>query len=354
MTRLEECNTKVECVRAELKARGFDAVVIKKQANFSWITSGGRGFIGLASENACGSIVVSLDGVYLAANNIESVRLFAEELPEKFAQPLTLNWTVDGDMDSILQKNFGHITNDTQMDNWFKKKRTILNENEILRYRELGTATAEVLENICLSIHPGMTEFEVAGEISKGLWSRGIEPITLLVAADERSEHVRHYVPTNGQIHSGVIASLCARSDGLIVSATRGVAFQKDFAQNYKKLLEVEQAAFEATKGGATLGDVVKTIMAAYEQNRLMDEWKNHHQGGMTGYLAREYRADPASQIPVQANQAYAWNPSALGAKCEDTAILTADGLEIITPVSARWPKLQQGKWTRPDILKVY
>lgn len=354
MTRLEECNAKVECVRAELKASGFDAVVIKKQANFSWITSGGRGFIGLASENACGSIVVASDGVYLAANNIESVRLFAEELPDNFAQPITLSWTVDGDMDSVLQKNFGHITNDIQMDNWFKTQRVVLNDDEILRYRELGTATAKVLEDVLLSVHPGMTEFEVAGEISKGLWCREIEPITLLVAADGRSERVRHYVPTNGQIHSGVIASLCARSGGLIVSATRSAAFEKGFAQNYSKLLNVEQAAFEATKEGATLGDVVKTIMVAYGENGLTDEWKNHHQGGMTAYLAREYRADPACPVPVQLNQAYAWNPSAIGAKCEDTAILTASGLEIITPVSARWPKVQQGKWTRPDILKAY
>ncbi len=109
MTRLEECNTKVEQVRKELKATGFDAVVLKKQANFSWITSGGRGFIGLASENACGSIVVTQDGVFLAANNIESVRLLAEELPEDFAQPITLNWTVDGDLDSVLQKASGTL-----------------------------------------------------------------------------------------------------------------------------------------------------------------------------------------------------------------------------------------------------
>lgn len=354
MTRLEECNAKVESVRAELKARGSHGVVIKKQANFSWITSGGRGFIGLASENSCGSIVVAMDGVYLAANNIESVRLFSEELPHGFALPITLDWAVDGTMNSVLQRTFGHITDDTEMDNWFKQKRTILNVNEIQRYQELGTATAEILENICLSVQPGLTEFEVAGKISQALWSRGIEPITLLVAADDRSKQVRHFVPTNKSIHTGVIASLCARSGGLIVSATRSATFQKGFAQDYEKLLDIEQTAFEATKEGVLLGDVVKKIIAAYEKNDLWNEWKNHHQGGMTGYLAREVRPDPDCQTSVFLNQAYAWNPSAVGAKCEDTVVLTADGLNIITPVSASWPKVEKGGRIRPDVLKLY
>ncbi|MGE5612931.1 MAG: M24 family metallopeptidase [Bacillota bacterium] len=354
MTRLEESNMKAGLLTAEIKNRGYDAVVIKKQPNFSWITSGGRGFIGLSSENACAYIVVTPERIYLASNNIESPRLLKEELPEGFADSITLEWHEDGNMGAMLKKIFGNIADDTDMDDWFKAARTNLNPNEIQRYRTLGNNVADVLETVCFSLRPGLTEFEIAGLISQKLWSRGIEPITLLVAADERSHYFRHYVPTGNRVNSGVIVSLCARSGGLVVSATRSVAFKKGFAQGYDKLLNVEQAALEATLEGGTLGDVISKIISAYKENGFSDEWKNHHQGGLTGYLAREIRANPSCQVAVQANQAYAWNPSAIGAKCEDTVIRLDGRLEFITPVSANWPKLNRGKWIRPDVLKAY
>ena len=354
MTRLEECNMKVKLVSAELNNRGCNAIVIKKLPNFSWITSGGRGFIGLASENACAAIVVTGKRTYLASNNIESARLMSEELPEGFAAPIILYWPTDGTMDEFLEKTFGKIAFDFQMDDWFKKARTNLNPNEIERYRALGNTVAEVLEAVCISLRPGMTEFEIAGRVSEELWSRAIEPITLLVAADDRSNCVRHYVPTGKRADSGAIVSLCARSGGLIVSATRSVAFKKGFAPKYENLLNVELAAFEATAEGGPLGEVLAKIINAYEENGFPDEWKNHHQGGMTGYLAREIRADPTCKTEACVNQAYAWNPSVAGAKCEDTVIRLESGLEIITPVSACWPKIHKGKWNRPDILKAY
>lgn len=354
MNRLEECKMKARLIQDELKNRGYDAVVIKKQPNFSWITAGGRGFIGLASENSCAAIVITPERTYLAANNIESGRILAEELPEGFASCITLDWDVDSTMDTVLKQKFGNITDDAAMDNWFKTARTNLNPDEIHRYRMLGSTVAEVLEAVCLSLQPEMTEFEVAGRISQELWSRGIEPITLLVAGDDRSKRVRHYVPTGNKLNSGVIVSLCARSGGLVASATRSVAFKRGFAEKYDKILNVEQAAFEATVEGRPLGEVLAEIMSAYEENGLPKEWKNHHQGGMTGYLAREIRVDPTCSVTASVNHAYAWNPSASGAKCEDTILCLDSGIEIITPVSDDWPKLKRGQWIRPGILKAY
>ena len=352
MNRKEEISEKLHLVRAMLKEKGLDGVIIKRQADFSWITAGGRGFIGLAGDAACGMILVTLDDFYLAANNIEGPRLMAEELPSEEIKLLQTDWWEDGKIEEKLKKEFGNLSDDIALDSWFKSARVNLLPSETERYRQLGTESAQALENACKAARQGMTEWEIAGLISAGLWARGIEPITLLVAADDRSLNYRHYVPTQKCAEEGFIASICARRGGLIVSATRLVGFNMGFARDYRALLEVEKAAFEATIPGATLGTIMDHIKEAYDKNGFPEEWKNHHQGGMTGYLAREYRADSESGIVTRSGQAFAWNPSVRGAKCEDTVlVLPEGGVSILTPCSDEWPSVEIGKWKRPDVL---
>lgn len=352
MTRSEECAIKVEKIRKMMRENSLDGVLIKKQPNFSWLTAGGRGFIGLASEGACGVLLVTMDGIYLAANNIEAPRLMAEELPAESVSLLQTEWQHDGEITQNLEKEFGVLSDDTILDSWFRSERVNLLPAEIERYQELGTTAAYALEKGCRSVKKGMTEMEIAGLISAGLWGMGTEPITLLIAADDRSDHYRHYVPTRKKAEEGFIASICARKGGLVVSATRIVAFHHNFAKDYRRLLEVEQAAFEGTKAGRTLGDVFETIQRVYGNIGYGEEWRKHHQGGMTGYLAREYRADRSSRVSVAESQAFAWNPTIPGAKCEDTILTKAGGeIDILTSCSKEWPTVKSGKWVRPDIL---
>jgi Xaa-Pro aminopeptidase len=210
MNRLEECTYKVNKIRAMLRETGYDGIVIRKQPNFSWVTAGGRGFISLASEAACSGVVVTADGVYLAGNNIESPRLLAEELPSGFAEPVTLPWRDDQTIDAVLKQRFGKMTSDAEQDEWFRAARVNLLKNEADRFAALGAASAAILEETCAALKPGMTELEAAGKIAGKLWAAGIEPITLLVAADERSDRVRHYVPTDKK-YRAALSVLSAR-----------------------------------------------------------------------------------------------------------------------------------------------
>lgn len=352
MTRREECVEKLYKIRKMLAENSLDGVIIKKQANFSWLTAGGRGFIGLASENACGMLLVTQNEVYLAANNIEAPRLAAEEIPAETVKIIPTEWWHDGEIIGKLEKEFGVLSDDIILDNWFKKERIHLMQSEIARFKELGKLAAEALEKGGSHAKKGMSEVQIAGLISAELWSVGVEPITLLIAADERSMSVRHYVPTEKKANRGFIASICARKGGQVVSATRIVAFENGFAEDYNKLLSVEKKAFEETKPGKTLGDVFASICTAYSDIGFEDEWKNHHQGGMTGYAAREYRADSETKIMITAGQVFAWNPSMPGAKCEDTILTLPDGkIEILTSCSKIWPTVQVGDWVRPAIL---
>jgi hypothetical protein len=48
----------------------------------------------------------------------------------------------------------------------------------------------------------------------------------------------------------------------------------------------------------------------------------------------------------VQERQAFAWNPTITGTKVEDTALVTGDGLEIITS-TPDWPTIDIGDGLR-------
>lgn len=352
MNRFQEIPQKLILIREMLTANNLNGVVIRKQANFSWLTAGGRGFIGFASEMACACIVVTGGHFCLAANNIESRRLLDEELKDVSIDSVVLPWHNDYDMNTQLSWKFGELTDDTAMDAWFKQSRVLLCASEIERYEQAGAQVAQLLERVCMETVQSTTEFEIAGEISKKMWCAGLEPITVLVAADERSKLVRHYVPTAKQTTEGFIASVCIRAGGLVVSATRAVAFTDGFAKRYNALLRVEQVAFDMTRKGSSISDVLSALKVAYKQNGLPQEWENHHQGGVTGYLAREYRADDKQETIICNNMTFAWNPSAVGAKCEDTILLQDGAIKILTPSAPGWPVVQIGEYIRPDILR--
>jgi hypothetical protein len=51
----------------------------------------------------------------------------------------------------------------------------------------------------------------------------------------------------------------------------------------------------------------------------------------MTGYASREIIATPETWQEIRQGQAFAWNPSLVGAKAEETFVLGQDGPEILT-----------------------
>ena len=100
----------------------------------------------------------------------------------------------------------------------------------------------------------------------------------------------------------------------------------------------------EATREGRTLAQAFEDCRRFYGEAGFAAGWRDHHQGGMTGYASRELIATRRTQQEIREGQAFAWNPTVKwttdqvmrflipeqGAKAEETFVLGPHGPEIL------------------------
>jgi len=352
-------------VRDLLREKNLDAVLISSQANFSWLSDGGRGNVAIPTVASEGTLFVTMDKVYLIASNIEAQRLLDEEPGDLDCEVKKHMWYDKSEKDGIIRelcsgKKVGaDLPTEGAVDiaDDVNTLRYILTPQEVDRYRVLGEECGEAIGKISKSIKRGMSEFEIAGIMSAELYSRGINPIVLLVAVDDRISRYRHPLPTNKRIEKYGMIVICGRRYGLIASVTRLFHFgaiSDELKEKHKAVLTIDTVFNAETRPGAVIGDIFATAQKAYKDNGYAYEWKLHHQGGPTGYAPREYVGTPGDETKVLKPQGYAWNPSITGTKCEDTIITTDGKPEIITttPDFPMIPVSYKGEtWERPDIL---
>lgn len=341
-------------IKVLLAEKGLDAVVLRKGANVAWIT-GGRAHIPTTLELSCMDVIVYPDRIVVVTNKIEAQRLKDEELSGD-EELIIVNWFEGRDAQLPKGPKIGVDGVDGERINIqgeIESLRRNLNEFEVARLKEIGRDATNALEEAMFDIDIDESEVEVAGEIAEELWERNLEPVVLLVAGENRIKKYRHPLPTTAKVGNLVMGVICARRKGLIASVTRLVHFgelKSEVKENYIKLLNVESAFLDGTKPGATLAEAFKAGQAEYlKQGFDRDEWTNHHQGGPTGYLPRDFTAHEKTTHSIEVRNAIAWNPSAAGLKVEDTLVVTEGGFEFVTGASD-WPSLEIAGRSRPDI----
>jgi Xaa-Pro dipeptidase len=210
-----------------------------------------------------------------------------------------------------------------------------LGEEERERYRRAGADAADAMREVLRGLYPEMSELDAAGDLAFEARRRGFTTPVVLVAGDQRQRIHRHPLPTTAALGRHALLAITAERDGLHVSLTRLGVFGPP-PDELKRLAqcaaEVDAVMLGASVPGATTGDILGIAAAAYEEQGFPEEWRLHHQGGLTGYRGREVFAVPGETTALPASCAVAWNPSITGgAKSEDTALVTEDGVEVVT-----------------------
>lgn len=356
--------TQLEELAGLARNHDLDTIVLRDPLNLSWFT-GARWHVPQTLSPACFDIVVEgvLDpntaSIRVVTNRIEAPRLADTEFQGRQVIFDAVDWFED--RAARLPRGI-RTGSDTAGDSWINVgeqlagRRRVLNQSQIDVLTELSEEAAAVAGATARKLKPNMTEHQIAGAIQSGLTAAGMDCIALFVGSDERLVVHRHPLPTDKKVQDKVMFAFCARRDGLVSSVTRMVSFTPLGAQHetYRSLLEVERAFLDASTPGANLGEVFKSGAGAYALNGFAeDEWRKHHQGGITGFNPRELIANPTTSMTLKAGMVLGWNPSGKGFKVEDTTLVTALGAKPLA-VDPTWPVEEIGGRLRPSVLEIY
>ena len=343
MALVDEIKEKERRVREYLKSKGLKGLLLKRQANFSWMTGGGLNLVGITTEMGATSLLITEGPKFVISNNIEGPRMRDEEGLEKQGYVIkTFPWYEDQEASMVKELvGDGPIGCDTPFQNTvmlaeeIARLRYSLTPEEQERYRWLGEKTSLALEKTLIETKKGEKESEVVGRLCNEIWKDRIDPITLMAAADDRISNFRHPIPTERRVEKYLMVSINARKWGLIVSLTRFVHFGKlseELRKKYEANVFIDCTFMANTRPGTPARDVLQKGIETYLSKGYPEEWKLHHQGGSIGYTGRDYRVSFKTPDLIQENQAFTWNPSITGTKSEDTILATSKGLEMITP----------------------
>jgi antitoxin VapB len=368
---VSELDIKTERLVKMMRHEGFGGILLNAQHNFAWLTGGSSNGVDQSRENGISSLLIRRDGKrFVIANCIEMPRMLAEQLSEIDFEPIEFSWETDKtDGVYVPQKAEGLIRKGTLATDVFwssdfpvaegavSKCRYQLIEKEIERFRRLGADAGRVISGIYKSIVTGLTEIEIANIVRFELGKAGINPVVLLVAADERISAYRHPVPTENIWKKNLMIVVCAKRDGLIASLSRifSVGKSDDYLrERTDAVASVHAQMMHATLPGAFAKEIFELTKHSYRECGFPDEELKHHQGGACGYKTRDWVAHSQSGEQVYLNQAFAWNPSIAGTKSEETFIVNENGIELITAVPG-FPSISNvidGKeYATPDIL---
>ena len=369
-TRQAEFTTKLAAVRSWLKENKLGGAAFSTQQLFSWASAGGENYVVLGAEQGVATLLITPSACTVLANNIEVPRLSAEEfngIDTSKIEFWSCPWFEDDVIATEIQRRVGKqrwasdtgLTGSIPFDRSFEPLTYVLTANEIARYKTLGKECSLAMEAALAEVEPGMSEYAVAGLICQKMWDHSVRPHLSLVASDERTLKVRHPIPVGKKVKKHLMAVLCGKRGGLIVSLTRMLHFGKklpdDLRKKHTACCAVDVALNTATRPGRPMNEVFAEGVSEYERQGFADEWKLHHQGGPTGYQGRSFRGTPTEKRVVLSNQAYAWNPSITGTKSEDTILVHDNGFDFLSGPTKAWPAVtikRDGKsYRRADIM---
>ena len=166
---MNEISGKLSLLRSLAASHGVDALLLQRVSSVAWATSGAAVYVNTARSEGEASLLITREKQFLFTNNIEAPRLEKEEgliaqgwefsiapwfETNRFFQELMgkMKVAADGLFPGVpdLSIEIAHL-------------RANLTQAEGERFRTLGRLCAQAMDSAIHFVHPGQTEFEIAG-----------------------------------------------------------------------------------------------------------------------------------------------------------------------------------------------
>lgn len=335
---------KVQKLRDWMEARHLEAVLLSRRDNFAWLTVGGDNHVLKPTEVGVGHLLITPNKKFLLAYTMDGERILNEEIPGQGYELVTVRWYEDEPRLKAVSLAGKRIAADTAIPDTedcsleLSRMHSPLDSIELLRYRWLGYQTGVALEETAQWVQPGMTEQEVACQITINLVSRGMDVDVLLVGSDDRMEHVRHVIPSPKKIEQYILFNPTSRRWGLHANISRCVSFGRPkevLEKRFRAAMEIEAKILEALTPGLSFAQLLQSQKNWYAELGYPDEWRNHFQGGTTGYVISDANLG-LTEERVMDCQAFDYFVTLPGVMVEELVIL--DNQPEIASLGREWP----------------
>jgi Xaa-Pro aminopeptidase len=345
-----------------IQQAGCEGLLVLRPENFAWL-SGGAGHEGVLDPSDCPALYFTIENRWLISCNADSQRLFDEELDGLGFQLKEWPWHWGraqclADLCEVRVVGCDKPMRDSiVLAEPLARVRRVLTPFEQARYRELGQTVSHALEATCRTMAPNLSEREVAGQLGHRLLHRGVRPVALGVAADDRARNYRHFGFTDQAVQKHCLLQVTATKYGLHVTASRSVCFgapDQALRQEYDTACKVTAAYVYATRVSTAPREILHAGRRVYLLSGYEHEWLTGPQGHLTGQAAVEMMLRPNTEELLQAGWAITWNAAAGAAVSCDSFLITERGAECVTPMEA-WPvkrlRVQGEEIIRPYLL---
>lgn len=344
-----DVDEKHQRVAQMLDQTGYEALVLSRADSLSWFTSGGDlGQFSMSGDQGCVHLFVNRTSRAVICDNVQSARVFEEELAGLGFQLKERPWHEDvtrvvGELahGKKIATDGGPIDGSNELPR-LRPLRYTLTRAERQRMRDLGRTLTLAVEATCRNFQPGETEADVAGHLAHRLLREGIVPVDLRVAGDDRLARYRQPMFKAAPIEKRAIITAVGRRHGLCAAVTRSVSFgpvRQEVKDAHALAAMVDATCIYFSRPGETVGGVFRRARRIYEKFDHADEWTLDYQGSITAYAPQEVAFVPESPLVFGPNTALRWSPTVAATRSEDTVVIDHRGYEVVTEAQV-WPKL--------------
>lgn len=361
--RANDIDQKHERVAQFLKENRFAALVLQRPANLAWFTSG-TDFTRHGSTETVASLFLMPDARVVLTSNVDSAQLFEGTLSGLGFQLKERPWHEPHSVlveDVCRGRQVGSDTGigrTTDVSAMLLDLRLPLSTLECERLRDLGLHVAHAVEATARNFEHGVTEAEIAAQLSHRLLKHKVLPERLQVCGDGVSNRFRHWTPSSDPVERFCTLSAIGRRDGLFVGVTRTVCFGEipdELHAAYRIALMTQATGMYFSQADWPISETWKRVARIYEKFGHAEEWEFAEQAEVIGYQPCEVRVIPNSDFVLRPGMAMFWHPSVGLANIGDTMLIGPKGLEVLTPTE-QWPltkvDVKGAPILRPDILQ--